>query len=186
MACRLVQFGILPCRQRVVARRSPETSRVFSCDGQNFIAYKVNANPFRRGLVEEKSGCRVDDVLTQFFPGLALREDILCQAFSAITAISLLYRLEHQICHIEIMLLNFTRPMLECARGVTCRWPGHPRSFKCSRLPEARRSRRLFHSQPNQKNRNPRKSHILKDQIALKPQIRRPKQPSCITQPCYL
>ena len=64
----------------------------------------MKANSFRPRLIEEKSGCRINDVFSQFVPRVALRENILCQALSAVAAVGLLNCLKHQIGHMSFMI----------------------------------------------------------------------------------
>ena len=72
-----------------------------SCNGQDLIPHKVDANPLGLWLVEEKCRSCLNDVASQFFPRVALREYILRQTFRAITAIGVLDGLKNQISHMR-------------------------------------------------------------------------------------
>jgi hypothetical protein len=82
--------------QRGERRKRREES---SCDQQDFVAHKVEANSLWPRPIKEERGCRLQHVLAQFVPGVTFGEDALRKAFGAIPAIGLLNDFEHQFTH---------------------------------------------------------------------------------------
>ena len=70
-----------------------------SCDGQDLVADKVEANPLGEGPVEEERSRRFKHVLTQMLPCIAVSEDVFGKALGAIATVGLLDDLEHQFRH---------------------------------------------------------------------------------------
>jgi len=72
-----------------------------SCDGQDFVADKMEANLRGARPIEEKCAGCFKDVLPQLVPRVRLRQDIFSEALGAIAAIGFLNDLEHQFRHIH-------------------------------------------------------------------------------------
>jgi hypothetical protein len=70
----------------------------------------MKANSFRSRLIKEKCNCRINDVFSQFFPSVALREDVLRQTLGAIASIGFLNGLKNQISHITLMIRDSAYP----------------------------------------------------------------------------
>jgi hypothetical protein len=101
MAAGLMDPGILPTATESLSKvPARDIARQLSYYGQHFVPDKVKTNTFRSRPVKEKRSRCVNDVLAQFVPRVALSENVLRQAFRAITAVGILHGLKHQFGHL--------------------------------------------------------------------------------------
>jgi len=76
---------------------------VTSCDREDLVANKVQANTVRPRLIEKVRRSRPEHALAQLVPRVALGETALRKAFGAIAAVRLLDDLEHQFRHMSMI-----------------------------------------------------------------------------------
>jgi len=71
-------------------------------DREHLIPNEMQPDSLRGRPIEEECPHGLPHILTQLPPGVALREDVLSQAFGAEAAVSLLCDLENQLSHLTI------------------------------------------------------------------------------------
>ncbi len=86
--------------QRGASQRGREES---SCDRQDLVANKVEANSIRPRPIKKERGGRLEHVPPQLVPRIPFGEDAFRQAFGGVAAIGLLDDLEHQFRHTSII-----------------------------------------------------------------------------------
>ena len=69
----------------------------FSSHCQNFVSYQMKPDEFRSGTIKKECLRRFFRVGAQFIPGIALNENILCQAFGRVSSIGFLRDLKNQL-----------------------------------------------------------------------------------------
>lgn len=60
----------------------------------------MQSNPFGPGAIKVECGARLENILAQFVPRVAFRENVFGKTFGAIAAVGLLNDLENQFRHI--------------------------------------------------------------------------------------